>query len=78
VPNRPSGPDAPRLRQASISVTQQLVDDVVAAGGSLRVPRRRYYERDGLDYGRRAQLAEAMARCRKANVLRYAWRHRMS
>src|SRR4051812_46738926 len=37
---RAARPGAPRPRQASVSVTQQLVDDVIAAGGSLRVPRR--------------------------------------
>jgi hypothetical protein len=32
-----------------VSVTQQLVDDVIAAGGSLRVPRKSWYARD-VDY----------------------------
>jgi hypothetical protein len=39
-------------------VTQQLVDDVVAAGGSLRVPRKKWYESGGIDYENRARLAE--------------------
>src|SRR4051794_19605840 len=34
------GPNPPTPRQPNVSVTQQLVDDVIAAGGSLRVPRR--------------------------------------
>ena len=52
------GDDPPVPRQANISVTQQLVDDVIAAGGSLRVPRRHWYAADGVDYERRALLAE--------------------
>jgi hypothetical protein len=39
-------------------VTQQLVRDVEAAGGSLRVPRRNWSQPDGIDYGHRALLAE--------------------
>jgi len=45
-------------RQANVSVTQQLVDDVVAAGGSLRVPRKRWYDRESVDCENRARLAE--------------------
>src|SRR5262249_14338527 len=37
---------------------QQLVDDVLAAGGSLRVPRAESND-GGIDYARRAQLALA-------------------
>jgi hypothetical protein len=51
-------PDPPVARQANVSVTQQLVDDVIAAGGTLRVPRRRWNDRDGVDYAHRARLAE--------------------
>jgi hypothetical protein len=54
---RADSDDPPAPRQANVSVTQQLVDDVVAEGGSLRVPRRGYYDRDGVDYERRAELA---------------------
>jgi hypothetical protein len=39
-------------------VTQQLVDDVIAAGGSLRVQRPTWNEPDAVDYERRARLAE--------------------
>lgn len=53
------GPKPPVPRQANTSVTAQLVADVIAAGGSLRVPRRRYYDRDGVDYEQRARLAES-------------------
>jgi hypothetical protein len=55
---RVDGPHPPQPRQANVSVTQQLVDEVVAAGGSLRVPRKRWNV-EGVDYARRAQLAEA-------------------
>src|SRR3954452_16166386 len=37
---RADSPEAPALRQANVSVTQQLVDDVIGGGGSLRVPRK--------------------------------------
>jgi hypothetical protein len=52
------GPNSPVPRQANASVTQQLVDDVIAAGGTLRVPRKHWYEREGIDYEKRSQLAE--------------------
>lgn len=39
-----------------MSVTQQLVDDVIAAGGSLVVPQRSYWEK-GVDYEKRVQEA---------------------
>lgn len=45
-------------RQANVSVTQQLVDDVIGAGGVLRVKRRRWYGEDGVDWENRALLAE--------------------
>lgn len=51
------GPNPPLPRQANTSVTEQLINEVVAAGGSLRVPRKSYYDRTGVDFARRAQLA---------------------
>lgn len=51
-------PDPPKPRQANVSVTQQLVDDILAAGGSVRVPRKRWGEADGVDYENRALMAE--------------------
>ena len=51
-------PGAESPRQANVSVTQQLVDDVIAAGGALRVPRRNWGDVDGVDYENRALLAE--------------------
>src|SRR5581483_2969071 len=53
------GPNPPQPRQANVSVTQQLVDDVIAAGGSLRVPRKRWNDNDAVDYEHRALLAES-------------------
>lgn len=52
------GPNPPIPRQANVPVTRQLVDDVIAAGGSLKVPRKRWNE-PGIDYERRVQLAES-------------------
>jgi hypothetical protein len=54
--------EPPVARQANVSVTQQLVDDVIAAGGTLRVPRRRWQEPGGIDYENRALLAERYGR----------------
>jgi hypothetical protein len=55
--DRAAGPDPPLPRQPSNSVTQQLVDDVIAAQGSLRVPRKQYCQQGAVDYQRRAELA---------------------
>lgn len=52
------GPNPPIPRQPNLSVTEQLVRDVVAAGGALRVPRKSPYQREGVDYKRRAALAQ--------------------
>lgn len=55
---RVDGPDPPSPRQANVSVTQQLVDDLVAAGGVLRLPRKSWGQVGGVDYEQRARLAE--------------------
>jgi hypothetical protein len=47
-------PHPPIPRQANVSVTQQLVDDVIAASGALRVPQRRWGSVGGVDYEQRA------------------------
>ena len=52
------GDDPPDARQANHSVTQQLVDDVIAAGGSCRFPQQRWHARGSVDFERRARLAE--------------------
>jgi hypothetical protein len=59
---RVDGPKPPIPREANVPVTQRLVDDVVAAGGTLRVPRRGWYERDEIDYENRVRLAERFGR----------------
>src|SRR4051794_24835095 len=51
--SRAAEPDATPPRQPNVSVVEQLVNDVIAAGGSLRVPRKHWYERDGVDYEHR-------------------------
>jgi hypothetical protein len=55
---RVNGPEPPIPRQGNVPVTQQLVDNVIAAGGSLRVPRRWVGDPTYVDYRNRAALAE--------------------
>lgn len=51
--------DPPIARQENTSVTQQLIDDVIAAGGAMRVPQRSWYDKRGtVNYRNRALLAE--------------------
>jgi hypothetical protein len=52
------GPEPPIPRQGNVPVTQQLVDEVIAAGGSLRVPHRWSGDPAYVDYWNRAALAE--------------------
>jgi hypothetical protein len=52
------GPEPPVPRQGNVPVTQQLVDEVIAAGGSLRVPRKWPGDPAYVDYWNRAVLAE--------------------
>lgn len=52
-----NGPEPPVPRQGNASVTQQLLDEVIAAGGVLRVPRRGWADPDRIDYEHRVQLA---------------------
>ena len=63
------GAAPPLPRQPSVSVTQQLVSDVIAAGGSLRVPRKRWGE-SGVDYTHRARLAESYGKVPAGSMLR--------
>jgi hypothetical protein len=51
-----SSESPPVPRQANVSVTQQLVDDVIAAGGTARFPRPTWRQ-PSVDYARRAELA---------------------
>lgn len=55
---RVDGPNPPVARQANQSVTKQLVDDVIAAGGTVVVPAKSWREPESIDYRRRARLAE--------------------
>lgn len=50
--------DPPVTRQANVSVTQRLMDEVMAAGGVLRVQRKSYHDPQSVDYAYRARLAE--------------------
>jgi hypothetical protein len=52
------GPNPPIPRQANVSVTQQLIDDLIAAGGSLRVQQRYWGSTDGVDWEQRVRLAQ--------------------
>jgi hypothetical protein len=63
------GPNPPSPRQPNVSVTRQLVDDVIAAGGSLRVPRKHWNEKEGIDYERRARLAESYGKVPRGSRL---------
>lgn len=51
------GPSPPVPRGGHVSVAEQLVRDVIAAGGTLRRPYRRY-NADFVDWERRGRLAE--------------------
>ena len=63
------GPNPPAPRQPNVSATRQLVDDVIAAGGSLRVPRKHWNERGGVDYVRRARLAKTYGKVPRGSRL---------
>jgi hypothetical protein len=56
------GPNPPVARQANVSVTTQLVANVIAAGGALRVPRKRWDEPGAVNYEHRARLAQRYGR----------------
>ena len=57
-----AGPKALPPRQANESVTEALVNQVIGAGGSLRLPRELYRRPGTPDYQRRAELAERHGR----------------
>jgi hypothetical protein len=63
------GPEPPIPRQAHISVNDQVVDEVVAAGGTLRIARTGYYDSAADDYVRRAHLAERRGKVPKSKLL---------
>lgn len=45
------------------------MDDVVAAGGTLRLPRKRWNDKDAVDYERRARLAESYGKVPRGSHL---------
>ena len=49
------GPAPPVPRQANRPVTEQMIDDIVSAGGSMRVPKMRYGK--GVDWDQRVRQA---------------------
>src|SRR5665213_510397 len=51
------GPEPPIPREANVSVTEQLVSEVAAAGGVLLVPRYSWYDADRIDYEGRVRAA---------------------
>ncbi len=53
-----AGPNAPKARQANMSVTEELIAEVTAADGSLTLDRPRYSDKTTVDYERRARAAE--------------------
>jgi hypothetical protein len=63
------GPEPPIPRQANISVIDHVVDEVVAAGGTLRIARTGYYDTAADDYVRRAHLAERRGKVPKGKLL---------
>lgn len=67
------GPVPPVPRQANVSVTQQLVDDVIAAGGTLRVPGHTAYGRDRIDYEGRARMAMVHRKVPDGKRLTVSW-----
>jgi hypothetical protein len=52
------GPNPPIPRQANVSVTQQLIDDLIAAGGSLRVQPKHWGATEGVDWEQRVRWAQ--------------------
>ena len=55
-----SNPPIPR--QANVSVTQQLVDEIAGAEGVLRLPAKDWRNADQVDYAKRARLAEQLGK----------------
>jgi len=52
------GPNPPVAREPNRPASARLIDEIVAAGGSLRVPRRGYQRAGQPDYIRRVAIAE--------------------
>src|SRR5205814_2077133 len=59
ISRRPTVRTRPIPREPNMPASQRLIEEIVAAGGSLRVPRRSWYSRTGQpDYERRVAAAE--------------------
>lgn len=71
---RSKEPNAPKPRQANLSVTQQLVADVVAAGGTLTIPKEP--GGGGVDYLKRAAAAERHGRVPEGKRIEARWDYR--
>lgn len=67
---RADGENPPLPRQENLSVSEKLVRDILAAGGRLRFPRRNWHEQAGVDYERRARIAERLGRLPPGTWLR--------
>jgi hypothetical protein len=67
------GPEPPTPRQPNISVTQQLVDELIAAGGVVRVQRRIWGDPNHVDYERRAQIAQRLGKVPNGKRLTLIW-----
>lgn len=63
-------PNPPIPRQANVSVTDQLIADLVAAGGTIRVPRKDWQSPKSVDYERRVRSAERLGRVPAGKRLR--------
>jgi hypothetical protein len=67
------GPEPPIPRQPNGSVTQRLVDELVAAGGEMRVRRRSRDDPKHVDYERRAQIAQRLGKVPNGKRLTLIW-----
>ena len=67
------GEDPPIPRQPNGSVTQQLVNDVIAADGALRVPRQSWGHPGRVDYNRRVEIAQRLGKVPDGKRLEIAY-----
>lgn len=65
--------DPPAPRQPNGSITQQLVDDVIAAGGVLRVPQLPWAHPERVDYRRRVEIAQRLGKVPDGKRLEIAY-----
>jgi len=67
--SRVDSSNPPIPRQANVSVTEQLVLDVIEAGGTLKISSKNPYDHGSIDYLQRAKLAEARGKVPKGKWL---------